>query len=494
MLFNYFKVLFFALMLIFLGGCRENQSSPDPTSEPTVTPTPQPTPSPEPTASPTPQPTPEPTAIPTPQPTPMPEPTTWPTPTPEPTASPTPTPQPLVVDAGSDKVARKGELVRLTAKVETNETNLTYSWKEDGIVIGTQQYLSKSDWSVGLHTILLSVEDLHGYSGEDEVLVTIEDKFLIEDIILQEQTGWQAVLTMSYLTPNQTSGTVDYLAYECGGDLIYLGDNNLSEYIFDEVLKYGVANCEEGCQIWLSNDGSSYKKYCNNQLVTQGKLATPLDIDLYQKVAIEEPSAGMDNNGSDILYATQTGQLYRLDFKEAVSTPIATLTDSNLVNGLAYFEKDIYYYSYTLADVGYFMERVDLNTTIVDSLEATRFPDGLDIYNKKLYSVTQDVSGVLTIFDLNGTQEGTIDTAIDDIVGIAHTQYFLYILSEDGDIYQTNPTTGQSKRIFNNDNLFEKGNNSNGLEAITVLDNYIYISYINDAHIYKIDVNLTQYE
>jgi len=460
-----------------------------PTLEPTATPEPTvtPTPAPQPTVTPTP--TPEPTVSPSPTPEPTVEPTEEPTPTPEPTVEPTPE---LSVDAGSDKVARLGELVRLVAKVETNESNLIYSWQEEGVEIGTEQYLEKSDWSVGTHTISLSVEDAQGVRGTDSVDVTIESLLIVEGVTLEEHDNWQTLITMGRLVANAKSGTVDFLAYECGGDLIYRSEQD-EGYLFDEVLNYGLDNCEAGCQMWLSLDGSAYKKYCNAVLVTEGKLSTPLELDLYHQIPIQEASAGMDNNGTHIFYVTQSGLLYALD-SEGNSTQIAVLTNNYLVNGLDYYSKNIFYYTYTIPYTGYYMERVDLNSSTIDPLSVTQFPDGLDIYKDEIYSVTYDLSGIVTIFDINGTYLREIDTQIDDIVGIAHSEYFLYILSEDGDVYQTQPQTGESKRIFNNDNLFEKGNNNRGLEAITVLNNYIYLSYIDDSSIYQIDVNLSQYE
>jgi hypothetical protein len=402
------------------------------------------------------------------------------------------------IDAGEDKRARKGELVTLVAKVEGEYSNLTYRWLENESQLGSEQYLAKNDWSVGRHTITLDVRDDKGNHLRDEVTVDIENRLIIEGVTFEELNNWQGYITIFQLTPNEKSGTFEYLAYECGGDLIYISELN-SGYLFDEALRYGESNCDAGCQIWLNHDGSQYKKYCNDELIVQGKLSTPLGIELYKKFPIEDASAGMDHNETHILYATQKGELYALDLNESNSTLIASLTQNYLVNGLDYFEKQIYYYSYTVPfsaslPSSYSMERVDLNTTITQTLTSTPFPDGLDIYQNKIYSVTNDLSGVLTIFDINGSYLDQLDTGIDDIVGISHTEYFFYILSEDGDIYQTNPTTGESKRIFNNDNLFEKGNNDKGLEAITVFNNYVYISYINDSSIYRIDVNLSNYE
>ncbi|MBN2824212.1 MAG: PKD domain-containing protein, partial [Campylobacterales bacterium] len=354
----------------------------------------------------------------------------------------------LSVNAGEDKTARIGELVVLTAKVESNESNLSFRWHEDNKTIGTGQYLSISNLSVGEHNISITVtHNETNRTATASVIITIENRLIIEDRVLQERNGWQSVIHTNRLVVNQKSATVEYLKYNCGGNLIYLNPQT-NGYLFDEELTFGLEYCRAGCQVILSQDGSSYQKFCNYALVTEGKLSTPLDIELYEKIAIKEPSAGMDNNATHILYATQSGILYAMDIEDYNSTAIANLTDNYLVNGLAYYQDELYYYSYTIpattqSYTSYHIESVDLNTTVVTPQTATRFPDGLDIYNDKIYSVTYDVSGELSIFDLNGSYLDALETGIDDIVGIAHTQYYLYILSEDGDIYQTNPYTGE---------------------------------------------------
>ncbi len=400
---------------------------------------------------------------------------------------------PFGVDSGVDRVARVGELVVLVAKVQSTQNNLSYVWREGNVTLGNEAYLSKRDWSVGEHniTVTLTQSPTHR-TAWDSTLVTIEDRLLVEDKILQEREGWQSLIRTGKFVLNQKSATVEYRAFHCGGDLIYVAAHN-DGYLFDEEMLFGSEFCMEGCQVELSQDGSYYKKYCEGNLVAQGKLSTPLDATFYRKIPIKAPSAGMDNNATHILYATQKGELYALEMNEYNSSLITNLTDNYLVNGLAYHDR-LYYYSFTIPKVGYEMERIDLNGSLIAPMQTTPFPDGLDIYEDKIYSVTHDVSGEVTIFDLNGSYLGALESGIDDIVGIAHTRYFFYILSEDGDIYQTLPHTGESKRIFNNDNLFEKGNNNYGLEAITVLNDYIYISYINDSAIYKIDLNITQYE
>lgn len=73
-------------------------------------------------------------------------------------------------------------------------------------------------------------------------------------------------------------------------------------------------------------------------------------------------------------------------------------------------------------------------------------------------------------------------------MGVVSKDTYLYILGEDGDIYQYNTITGESVKFFNNTEFTGSGNY--GLEGITILGDYLYVSYINDGSLYKIDMPL----
>ena len=168
------------------------------------------------------------------------------------------------------------------------------------------------------------------------------------------------------------------------------------------------------------------------------------------------------------------------------------LSNANIrISGITYNGNNNYFYSGAY-DKGIY--NLNLNDSSQRRIASSNFPDGLDLYKNKLYVVSNDRSGILTILNTDGEQLSTLNTGISDITGITHTDDFLYILSEDGEIFQTNPTTGKSIKIFVNNNLFEAGNNNNGLEAITILNKKIYVSYINDTSIYLINIDLAQYE
>ena len=274
-------------------------------------------------------------------------------------------------------------------------------------------------------------------------------------------------------------------------------DINEAAYVFDnnKLTSMDEGTVSDGYIIIRS--GKHLIKVCSDEpgvicSFEQGILVSHnVDADTYQKYNIEETSAGLTTNGNQLIYGTMSGNIYSLDLGSKKSSLLVETLDNSMIGGLTYFNANTYYFSRTFGgNIG----KIDISNNTSEDIARLPFPDGLDLFNQKLYVVTNDSSGLLTILDLDGKKTGTLKTNIPDITGIAHTAKNLYILSEDGNIFQVNPNTGESNQIFTNDNLFTKGNNNYGLEAITILNNYLYVSYIDDVSIYKIDINLLDYE
>ncbi len=211
------------------------------------------------------------------------------------------------------------------------------------------------------------------------------------------------------------------------------------------------------------------------------------EIGAYIPINIESKCYGLTNNGTDITYATDRGELYTLNTNTGISTYLDDVGEQ--ANGLAYQSTDIYFYSVIYDGIN----RLEVGTSITN-IATVAFSDGLDFYQNKIYSVTSDASGILAVFNIDGEVIGTLDTGIDDITGITHSNDYLYILAESGDIYQTDTQSGESRIILMNDNLFESTNTDGGLEAITILDQYIYVSNTNENKIYKINININNFE
>ena len=226
---------------------------------------------------------------------------------------------------------------------------------------------------------------------------------------------------------------------------------------------------------------------CGNNNKSSGpKQPIKPDTGSYIPIEIEASSLALTNDGVNIIYATQSGEIYALDMNNKTSDYLDEVGGE--VNGIAYINADSYYYSMPKA-----IYRLALNSATA-LIASVPFPDGLDYYNGYIYSVTNDASGILTVLDQNGNTIKTLDSGIPDITGITHSSKYLYVLAESGDIYQTDFTTGSSRVILQNNNLFEGDNADGGLEGITLLGGYLYVSNSSENKIYKIDVNIRNFE
>ena len=274
-------------------------------------------------------------------------------------------------------------------------------------------------------------------------------------------------------------------------------DINEASYVFDnnKIIPIEEGTVQDGYIIIYS--GRHYIKVCKDKPGTicsfeQDILVSHnVDAEKYKKYAIEITSGGLTNDGSNLIYGGSDGNIYKYDLSSTKSTVLASTGNTSWTGGLTYVNKTTYYFSKSNQRT---INKINISTEKINTIARTNFPDGLDIFNNRIYAVTNDSSGILSIFDLEGKKIDTLSTTIPDITGISHTNKYLYILSEDGNIFQVDSTTGKSNKIFTNDNLFTQGNNYQGLEAITILNNYIYVSYIDDVSIYKIDINLKEYE
>lgn len=80
-----------------------------------------------------------------------------------------------VANAGVDQNVSEGEIVTLTSvATDSYSTIASYEWKEGGTTLSTSFSFSKSDFSIGAHTVTLIVTDNVGGTGYDTVIVNIE--------------------------------------------------------------------------------------------------------------------------------------------------------------------------------------------------------------------------------------------------------------------------------------------------------------------------------
>ena len=79
-----------------------------------------------------------------------------------------------IADAGADITAVEGNVVTLDASASRDDGSIvSYEWKENGASLGTGVSLHKRDWSIGTHTVVLTVTDNDGATATDSVVVTI---------------------------------------------------------------------------------------------------------------------------------------------------------------------------------------------------------------------------------------------------------------------------------------------------------------------------------
>jgi murein DD-endopeptidase MepM/ murein hydrolase activator NlpD len=105
---------------------------------------------------------------------------------------------PPIANAGIDQTVTQGTAVTLSASNSTDNdgTIMSYEWKEGNTILGTNETLVKSDFSVGTHTITLTIKDDDNVTASDIVIITVnEDGNLIThngfsyEIVTSPHTG-----------------------------------------------------------------------------------------------------------------------------------------------------------------------------------------------------------------------------------------------------------------------------------------------------------------
>ena len=374
-----------------------------------------------------------------------------------------------------------------------------------------------------VYYLIIIVEDALGHQETQNFMVIVVDSQDEEDVVI-------GVRDFEYKIENNNENGSSYVHISStvtnGSDFLFY-DNNEIKNLDSGTVSDGYVTLGIGKHIIKICEANSEQKNCS--LEKDIIVSKQLESSDYSRIPINNRSGGLTNDGSsNLVYGTTDGKIYSVNPNNQSSNYIGDV--GNKIGGLSAYEEQpsdsdntcpegyvctsgfagdvssdygdskgtqfIVYTDPTTGNIYY----ADIDKKKSNRIASTPFPDGLDVVGDKIYVVTNDNSGVLTIFSYRpdnqdmGRELGKLDTGIDDIVGISHSDNFLYILSESGKIYQTDIDTGESIEIFNNDNLFGGDNSTGGLEAITILNNRIYISYINDSSIYAIHADLRDYE
>ena len=139
---------------------------------------------------------------------------------------------------------------------------------------------------------------------------------------------------------------------------------------------------------------------------------TPIEYEdsAYSTFLLEAPAHAMTNNGSELIYATIDGLLYSLNPATGVSTflyDVNPFNDNLLIGGLSYIGNNQFFYSPVRDNT---VNRLNIATDEAAVIADIKFADGLDVYNNKIYTVTYNKSGMLTVLDLDGTELYTLES------------------------------------------------------------------------------------
>ena len=89
----------------------------------------------------------------------------------------------LTANAGLDITVNKGDNVVFDA-INSNDSNgtiVSYQWQEEDIVLSDNASFSKSDLSVGIHPIVLTITDNGGKTATDTVIITVMENTVKDD-------------------------------------------------------------------------------------------------------------------------------------------------------------------------------------------------------------------------------------------------------------------------------------------------------------------------
>jgi len=146
---------------------------------------------------------------------------------------------PPVANAGVDQTVIQGESVTLdgSKSFDSDGQIVTYKWEEGGTLLSSQSSFTKNDFSVGTHTLILTVTDNYNTIANDEVIIIVNKK----EIVIKESdyfiTKWKtdnngttkdnqiAITTMKKDDPN-------YRSYSYSIDW---GDGNYDENITGDI-------------------------------------------------------------------------------------------------------------------------------------------------------------------------------------------------------------------------------------------------------------------
>ena len=129
-------------------------------------------------------------------------------------------------NAGDDQTVTQGDTVTLSSSsTDSDGTITTYLWKEGTTTLSSASSFTKSNFSVGTHTITLTVTDNDGASATDSVVITVQSYNLPPEPI--------SVIPINYLNSyRENAGMIQFtennlLDQAALNHALYLANNNI---------------------------------------------------------------------------------------------------------------------------------------------------------------------------------------------------------------------------------------------------------------------------
>jgi len=149
---------------------------------------------------------------------------------------------PPVADAGQDQTVAEHSSLTLDGSASNDSDGMivAYEWKEGSVMLSGDQSFTKNDFSIGEHTISLTVTDDKGASASDVTLITIVEKANIPPIAYagedQQASAGETITLAAYA--QDEDGTIDEYAWlQTTGPTVTLstGSEQLSSFIMPDL-------------------------------------------------------------------------------------------------------------------------------------------------------------------------------------------------------------------------------------------------------------------
>ncbi len=207
---------------------------------------------------------------------------------------------PTAVASATPTTATEGSVISFngTGSSDSDGSITSYEWKEGSVVLSTAESFTKSDFTVGTHTVTLTVTDDDGATHSDDVSITIESS--VATSVLLKKTGQ----TTSFYT-----GDDGY--YQKGVTPSY---SRANEVVTDHITGLQWQDNEVVEKKWTDSTGNTATAYCSNLSLDGGGWRLPTIKELQSIVVEKYVENGSLEVGIDtsvfVNYATNTYNYY----------------------------------------------------------------------------------------------------------------------------------------------------------------------------------------